>query len=243
MRLAVIADIHGNYRALEAVLDDLEGQRVDRVVSLGDNVGYGPEPEQVVTALTSAGIFSVMGNHELALFDKGYLKRLNPVSQESLSITRSLLSKQSIDWLAANPPTAVVGQMRLVHGCPPASVTAYLYNPSAERLARIFSSFCEPICCCGHTHSLDGFSLDPAGEIVHDALYPGSIAMSRENRFIIIPGSIGQPRDHCDQRAKYGIWDEECSTFEIRAVDYDVKTTVRLLEELGFPLSNARRLL
>ncbi len=96
MRLAILADIHGNFQALQAVLADLDGIGVDAVVSLGDNIGYGPQPEEVVQALMAREIDSVVGNHELALSSASYLLRLNPSPRISLEISRQLMSRESL---------------------------------------------------------------------------------------------------------------------------------------------------
>ena len=84
MRLAIIADIHGNYRALDAVLSDIARHGVDRIVSLGDNIGYGPEPEEVVRSLQAYRVLSVMGNHELGLISRSYFNRLHAAARQSL---------------------------------------------------------------------------------------------------------------------------------------------------------------
>ena len=74
MRIAILADIHANYQALQAVLADIKNQNIDDIISLGDNVGYGPQPDEVVQELMAQDIFSITGNHELALHDKKYYK-------------------------------------------------------------------------------------------------------------------------------------------------------------------------
>jgi len=242
MRLAVISDIHGNYRALEAVFEDIGRQRIDDIVSLGDTIGYGPEPEQVVNVLSARNIFSVMGNHELALVSPTYYVRLNPSTQGSLDITRALLSQSSLDWLASLPPYAKKHDSWFVHGCPPYSITTYLFSPSEARLTRIFQNYDEPFAFSGHTHMLELFSLDASGKVMRKELDIGQTPLDKNHRYLVIPGSVGQPRDSINNKAKYGIWDDQAATLEIRAVSYDVETTMKLIEERGFPLSNARRL-
>ena len=74
--MAILADIHGNFQALQAVLADLARIGADEVLSLGDNIGYGPEPEEVVRVLRQQGVVSVMGNHDLALFIRSYHQRI-----------------------------------------------------------------------------------------------------------------------------------------------------------------------
>lgn len=241
MRVAVIADIHGNYRALESVFADIDKLGVDEIISLGDNVGYGPEPEEVVQALLQRNVFSVMGNHELGLISVGYFNRLNPGAQESLEITKGLLSGEALCWLSNLPPVYLRHGARFVHGCPPQSMTAYLFSPSPNRLQRIFFTYPETYCFAGHTHSLSWFTLRD-NIVRRSKLKTGVTSLSRDSRHLILPGSVGQPRDQLNSKAKYCVWDTGALNVEIRAVDYDIDTTVRLLEERHFPLSNAIRL-
>lgn len=241
MRLAIIADIHGNYRALLAVLADIAALGAEAVYSLGDNIGYGPEPEEVVQTLRAQGVVSVMGNHELALVSHSYLGRLNPTAKASIIQTRSLLSSASLHWLAELPLFLVRGRCRLVHGCPPESATVYLYNPTDSRLQRLFAAYPEQFCFAGHTHDFGWYQL--LGEqIVRAAIKPGLRVVDPQSRYLILPGSVGQPRDEENWHAKYLFWDQEEAVMEVRALAYDVRTTVRLLGERGFPMINARRL-
>jgi len=242
MRLAILADIHGNFQALQAVLADLDGIGVDAVVSLGDNIGYGPQPEEVVQALLAREIDSVVGNHELALSSASYLLRLNPSPRISLEISRQLMSRESLSYCLSLPMYLVRHGARFVHGCPPESATTYLWDPAETRLARIFTSFAEPLCFFGHTHALAHFAAHGQHYEVQQAALQAR-ALATASRYIINPGSVGQPRDDFNNLAKYGIWDQEAHTFIQRAVPYDVQQTVSLLQKRNFPQSNADRLL
>jgi diadenosine tetraphosphatase ApaH/serine/threonine PP2A family protein phosphatase len=241
MRLAIIADIHGNYRALQAVLVDIALLGVNRIVSLGDNIGYGPEPEEVVQTLRKYQIESVMGNHELGLISRGYFNRLHAVARESLVLTRSLLSGGSLAWLESLPVAQVCCGARLVHGCPPQSITVYLHAPSDNRLRRLFSSYPERICFAGHTHDF-GFYQQDGPVLSRRALTVERVELGPHNRYLILPGSVGQPRDTLNWHAKYLLWDLEAQVIEVRAVPYDVQTTIRLLKERDFPAPNGQRL-
>jgi predicted phosphodiesterase len=84
MRIAVISDIHGNYEACQQVLEDIDKTQVDAVISLGDNIGYGPEPDRVIREIRARKIPSILGNHELAIKDEKYLKWFNPTARDSL---------------------------------------------------------------------------------------------------------------------------------------------------------------
>lgn len=242
MRIAVVSDIHGNFRALQAVLDDIKRNRVDEIISLGDNIGYGPEPEEVVQALKDHGVMSIMGNHELGLVSNSYYKRLNPMPQQSLDLTRDLMSRNNIAWSAALPDIMIRHSARFVHGSPPGSLTVYIVQPSQARLKRLFASYPETICFFGHTHYLIAYELEPSGDINTYDLEPGIFPLAAQRRYLINPGSVGQPRDEINRRAKYGIWDLSAATIEVRAVAYDAKATKNLILERGFPEMNAWRL-
>ena len=99
MLLAVLSDIHGNLEALREVLEDVDSFHPDRVVSLGDNVGYGPNPREVLETLWKRQIPSIMGNHELGLSDPHYLEWFNSSARKSLEITRTLLPPQCLEYV------------------------------------------------------------------------------------------------------------------------------------------------
>lgn len=241
MRVAVLSDIHGNWRALQAVLADLDRYGVKEILSLGDNIGYGPEPAEVVQALRARQVVSVMGNHEFALVSGNYAARLHGVAGDSLILTRGLLDPDALQWLENLPPWLVHRGARLVHGCPPQSMTVYLFSPSANRLQRLFGTYPEHRCFAGHTHTLELFN-ERDGVVSQRRLAAGPLRLDPQSRALILSGSVGQPRDHLGRQAKYLLWDPEADSIEVRALDYDVQTTVRLLHERGFPVVNARRL-
>jgi predicted phosphodiesterase len=241
MRIAIISDIHSNYQALEAVLEDIETMNIDQIVSLGDNIGYGPQPEEVINTLRARKIPSVLGNHEHALNNRSYFQRLNFTTQHSLQINRDHMETESLAFCKTLPPLILDFKARFVHGCPPESVTTYLWDPSETRMSRLFISIPESICFFGHTHILSCYAAKEnhfqkkESSIEKIQLEPGV-------RYIINAGSVGQPRDRINNKAKYGIWDQEAHFFEYRAVPYDVQTTKTLLKKRKFPETNAIRL-
>ncbi len=242
MLLAILSDIHGNYQALEAVLADIDCHAVDHIYTLGDNIGYGPQPEEVVLALMARGAKSVLGNHELALKSENYLKRLNFVVQHSLELTKNLMGSETISFSSALPSFRVEHDCRFVHGCPPESVTMYLQNPSPTRLERTFATYPEQYCFYGHTHAFGRYVSDGKTFWTEKADI-GKVHLHDGWRHINNVGSVGQPRDGKNNKAKYGLWNTVTNSLEIRALEYDVAQTVALLNELGFHGTNASRLL
>ena len=240
MLTAIISDIHGNLEALGEVLEDMDGFFPDRVISLGDNIGYGPNPEEVLEILRERDIPSIMGNHELAIADPSSLAWFNPLARKSLNITRSLLSSRSIEYIGTLKPSLREGGGFYVHGFPPDFVTTYLFERCDADLAEWFREMEEDICFVGHTHELALISFD--GESVgHAHLYEGTLDLSKERKYIVNAGSVGQPRDG-NNRAKYVLWDDRAHSIRVRFIPYDIARTSRRILALGFPEINAQRL-
>lgn len=242
MLVAILSDIHGNFEALKVVLADINKHSVERIYTLGDNIGYGPQPEEVVQTLMARNIRSILGNHELALRSESYFHRLNFVAQQSLELTRTLMSPATLAFSTALPTFRVDLGCRFVHGCPPESVTTYLHNPSVVRLERTFTTYPEPYCFYGHTHVFGRYLFD-GNQYRSEKVTIGKALLHEGWRYINNVGSVGQPRDGKNNKAKYGLWNTQENTLEIRALDYDVDRTVALLNSLGFHSTNARRLL
>ncbi|MBI5586058.1 MAG: metallophosphoesterase [Deltaproteobacteria bacterium] len=240
MRTAVISDIHGNLEALNQVLEDIAQAQIDFLICLGDCIGYGPEPEEVVQALRSRAIPCILGNHELGLLDPSYRKWFNPPTRTSLRLTRKLLSAASLNYFKELPPFAVHRNCRYVHGFPPDSVTTYLYEVPEAEIQRLLTALPERICFIGHTHDLHLIAVQ-AGGIEYRPASRGIVFLEADKKYLINSGSVGQPRDGTNH-AKYVIWDDEASTLEIRFVAYDIARTAEKILSLGFPAYNAERL-
>ena len=240
MRTAVISDIHGNLEALEQVLVDIEGAGVDTIFSLGDNVGYGPDPERVIEILEKKGVPSIMGNHELGVVDRSCEGWFNPLARRSLAITRRILSAQSMDLIGSLKPTVSIERGLFVHGCPPNSVTAYLFEVPDEMLVSILLDMEEEICFVGHTHVSALVACDEKGVSRRPLLEPRSV-LPAGKKHIVNVGSVGQPRDR-DNRARYVIWDDRLRSLQVRYVVYDIAQTAQKILDLGFPRINADRL-
>lgn len=241
MRMAVVSDIHGNLEALREVLADIDLAQIDSMVSLGDNVGYGPEPEEVLVLLRERNIPSTMGNHELGIIDPaGYASWFNPPTRLSLEITRRLLSAASLDFIKTLKPSRIECECLCVHGSPPDSMMTYLFELSRLRLRNAFRAMKQDMCFVGHTHDLELVSFD-GKDIVRIGLSEGALHLKSGLSYIVNVGSVGQPRDG-NNRAKYVIWDSTARTLDVRFVAYDIEKTVRKILSLGFPAFNADRL-
>ncbi|MFW5836697.1 MAG: metallophosphoesterase family protein, partial [Desulfovibrionaceae bacterium] len=217
MQLAIVSDIHANLEAFQAVLADIDKAGAAKIVSLGDNVGYGADPEAVTCLVRERGIVSVMGNHEEGLADPYALERFNPFAQEALRRTRALLSGESLAWLADLPRFMVRGDARFVHGAPPDKISTYLFELHSEDIVLGMRAMPEGTCFVGHTHELELIRLGPGG-LKRGPLEDGRLPLGQ--RCLVNAGSVGQPRDG-DVRAKYLLWDEGSRRLLVRRVVYD----------------------
>jgi predicted phosphodiesterase len=240
LRLAVFSDIHGNWDALQSVLADMERNRIDSRFCLGDCLGYGPEPEQVVREIRTRKIPWVMGNHELGLVDPSYLDWFNKPTRTSLLITRRLLSEGSLTYFKGLSSILSDRDCRFVHGFPPDSITTYLYEVSNREIQRILTALPERICFIGHTHALHLIASE-GQRITYLPFKPGVFSLREGVKYLVNVGSVGQPRDGNNQ-AKYVIWDSRTDDLELRYVTYTIAKIEEKTLGLDFPEYNARRL-
>ncbi|MEW5733698.1 MAG: metallophosphoesterase family protein [Thermodesulfobacteriota bacterium] len=239
MRFAVISDIHANMEALQAVLQDIAVKGVDRIVCLGDCVGYGAQPEEVVRLLSRRRIHSLVGNHEEAVFDDNVLSWFNPQATESILRTREVLSKRSVESFHKWPKTLTVGSSLFVHGFPPDSVHTYLFEATTDMVSVAMELTDARVCFVGHTHILTMMAWD--GMTVQSLRLTRGVHTLDSRRYIVNVGSVGQPRDG-NNNAKYIIYEPGKKMLEVRFVPYDIKSAAKKIIAAGLPEFFARRL-
>lgn len=241
MRVAVLSDVHGNLEALQATLADIGAQGADDMLHLGDAVGYGPDPEACLDLLRERDITSLVGNHELGLIDAEELSGFNPQARNALQRTRELLSPAALEHLKDLPLVVLRHGARFVHGLPPESPTAYLFQPSPGELAVILHKLPEPISFVGHTHE-PTFATAIKGEAHVQDLPTGETRLDPELRHIVGVGSVGQPRDG-DYRAAWVLWDTDAHTVTLHRVEYDNRKTAQKIVDRGLDKRYADRLM
>jgi diadenosine tetraphosphatase ApaH/serine/threonine PP2A family protein phosphatase len=240
MRCLVISDIHSNLVALEAVLEDAPPGIP--IWCLGDVVGYGPNPNECIELLRELDVECIVGNHDWAVMNKVDAQDFNPDAQRSVLWTQEALRPENLSYLEDLPLSLSKGDFTLVHGSPREPIWEYVLYPPIARLN--FAYFVTPYCLVGHTHVPVAFRFhDRNGKRTCESeqLVEGQQAPLGEDRLILNPGSVGQPRDG-DSRASYAILDTEALTLEHRRVSYDVGQTQRLMEKMDLPLRNITRL-
>lgn len=240
MKIAIISDIHGNYEALLSVNEDILNAGVDKIICLGDFIGYGPQPEEVAGYLMENEIPCVMGNHEKAILDRETLAGFNADAMLSIELTQGLISKNTLEYIANLPANLIMEDMLFVHGAPPDLVNTYIYTLSDIHLLQIFEGLGKKVAFIGHTHDPLHYCYD-GRTIELKMLSPGLNQIDPDMKHIINVGSVGQPRDG-NSDAKYVIFDDAEFTVNLRYLKYDIDKTANLIEERGFPKYNAERL-
>ena len=238
MRYAVLADIHGNLAAFEAVLEDIKNKGVDEVWCLGDIVGYGPQPAECIALVQKTAAVCVAGNHDLGVAGKYDLSLFNSMAVEACEWTERTLNPADIHYLAGLPLTAIKDKFTIVHGSPRDPATEYILSPSIAE--RNFEAFDTQYCAVGHTHSPEAYRLE-AGKASRINLKPGIGLVMKDHRIIVNPGAVGQPRDG-DSKASYGIYDSEGGMFRLYRVKYDVRATQDKMYKAGLPIQLIARL-
>lgn len=240
-RTAILSDIHGNLTALDAVLEHLDGQQIDRVVCLGDVVGYGPKPCECLDKVMEFA-FCVLGNHDSsALFDP---EGFNAAAEQAIFWTRTQLerngqassdsdgpsrSRQRMDFLCGLPRSVREDNILFVHGSPRGPTNEYVMPEdiqNSKKMEKLFS-LVPHLCFQGHTHVPGVFTTD--GQFIRpDDIAEGYDTSDPALRLMINVGSIGQPRDG-DPRSCYAIFDG--SKVYFHRVEYDIEKTISQIED------------
>lgn len=238
MRYLVISDIHANLVAFEAVLEDAEGEW-DTIWCLGDIVGYGPNPNECTALLREHDHLSLSGNHDWAVLSKLEIESFNSEARQAIRWTQQVISEETRQYLADLPPLTVEEPFTLAHASPRQPVWEYILDEGSA--AQNFANFDTPYCLVGHTHVPILFVQDDVGFSRASLPAYGERVHLGDDRLIINPGSVGQPRDS-DPRAAYGLLDTEAMTWEHRRVVYDVTETQKRMREHDMPYRLVARL-
>jgi len=235
--IAVISDIHANLTAFEAVLADIDSHDVERIISLGDVVGYGPDPVACLNIVRERVGTSICGNHDVAALNQAF--GFNKYAKMAIDWTRDLIrpkwysgheAAERWSFLENLPDRHREGGVLFVHASPRDPITEYIeesdtvdmgFGPS-DKIVQIIDMI-EKLCFVGHTHK--------AGIITDDYRYlrirdlpEQTFELKEGHKALCNIGSVGQPRDG-DPRASYVLWDGD-SRMTYRRVDYDIQKTI-----------------
>lgn len=240
----MIADVHANLPALEACLDALDRSGVERIVCLGDVVGYHAEPRECIARLRERAIATVRGNHDHDAISADVQAGTSSAARKVLAWTRAQLSADDQRWLADLPTHIVLDPpgVILAHGCFLNDVFFRGYVTSTMLEANLRAVAARPdwprVALCGHTHvPMCGWLA--AGAIEERTC--GVVWPSGADAVLINPGSVGQPRD-ADASARCAIVDVDARGVDVLRVPYDVEAAVAALNRAGLPSELGERL-
>ena len=238
MRVAVVSDVHANLHALEAVLAAIDGEDTEELWCLGDLVGYGARPNECCELIEARADVCLGGNHDLAVRGTIDLREFSGDAAVAATWTRGVLSSSARAYLDMLEPEGERRGVGLFHGSPRDPVWEYVLSDEAAVAAIMLSDF--PLTLVGHSHvalqvSLDDRSLD--GGLAGN----GTVLDLTTRKWLLNPGSVGQPRDG-DPRAAYLVLDLEQQRAAFHRVDYDIEATQAEIRDAGLPDQLADRL-
>jgi len=247
VRILVLSDIHANLEALDACL--AAAPSYDLAVNLGDIVGYGASPNEVIDRSRDLGKIFVRGNHDKAATGLMDLDDFNPMAAAATIWTRNELTPKNLDWLRALPHGPVslpdMPQVQLVHGSP---IDEDEYVVSLGDALAPLITLAAPLTFFGHTHLQGGFFANGSAADGFRPEYrtvgqPESVALQLKSsaRYLINPGSVGQPRDG-DWRAAFALFDSEAQVVHFHRAPYNLKSAQDRIFAAKLPPRLATRL-
>ena len=238
MKAAIISDVHGNLPALEAVLSAIDGERVDELWCLGDLVGYNADPEACTLAVIERSQICLAGNHDLVVNGSIDLSVFAHDAAVAARWSQKALSAHALELLQALSPEGEREGVDLYHASPRDHVWEYVIdNRTAQACLKLLR---HDLCLIGHSHVPLRYRPGPDMLAVGGYSEPGELELG-DGRWILNPGSVGQPRDG-DPRAAYLVLDLDARTATWRRVDYDIARAQRAIVEAGLPETLAWRL-
>jgi diadenosine tetraphosphatase ApaH/serine/threonine PP2A family protein phosphatase len=236
VRVAVVSDIHGNLQALEAVIASIDRDAPDEIWCLGDLVGYGPRPNRCCALVAERADVCLIGNHDLAALGLLDLEIFSPDAAAAGAWTAGVLEPEPRAFLEALEPWGKREGVGLFHASPRDPVWEYVLSPGIAYAGLAATS--QDLVLVGHSHvalvfRLSTTTLATAAE--------GTEAELGDERWLLNPGSVGQPRDG-DPRAAWLLLDLDARRATFRRVEYDVEKTQAEIRERGLPEALAARL-
>jgi diadenosine tetraphosphatase ApaH/serine/threonine PP2A family protein phosphatase len=240
MRIGIISDIHANLEALTESLAALERCRPDRIVCLGDVVGYGASVNECCDLVRKVSEVTLLGNHDAAVAGRMDYTFYYDAARHALDWTASRIEPRHLEWLRTLPYTHGLEGVGLSHGNPIAP-RAYEYVFAKEQAQELVPHLdaLQDVTFVGHSHLCKAFALHPAGD-VHEVV-ASRFGLRRGYKYVVSVGSVGQPRD-CDSRAGFVTYDTDERLVEFHRVPYDIERAAQKIFDADLALNFGKRL-
>ena len=236
MKYAVIADIHANLEALEAVLKDTKEQKCTHFCCVGDVVGYNANPKECLDIIRDMNMPCVKGNHDEYCSSEEDLDGFNPHAAEAVNWTRKQLSKEDRQWLRDMKYVKLVASFSMVHATLDGPQRwGYVFDKLAAAASFTYQN--TSVCFFGHTHVPVAFIRD---SVVRGGTY-SKFKVEPGRKYFVNVGSVGQSRDNV-AKATYVIYDLDEGSIELRRLDYDIPKAQKKILDAGLPPRLAERL-
>jgi diadenosine tetraphosphatase ApaH/serine/threonine PP2A family protein phosphatase len=239
VRIAIISDIHSNLEALTEVMRVVDDAQVDRIVCLGDVVGYGASPNQCCDIVRTNAEVTLLGNHDAAVAGRMDYSFYYDAARHALDWSASVVSDANTAWLRSLPFTYRIGEVGFSHGSP-IEPRAYEYIFALEQARELtpFVPDLPDVTFIGHSHLCKAFAL--SGADVADVVAQRFV-LRKGYRHIVSVGSVGQPRDY-DNRACFVIYDTELRQVEYVRVEYDIEASAQKIFDADLAINFGKRL-
>jgi diadenosine tetraphosphatase ApaH/serine/threonine PP2A family protein phosphatase len=248
-RLAIISDVHGNAPALKAVLADIESRELEEIWCLGDVVGYGAQPDECARLVADNCDLCLVGNHDLAVLGELDISAFSPAASAAVQWTQANAGQETLDFLRGLQPSLEDREVALYHASPRDPVWEYVLWP--DQAAECIEAQAQRVSLIGHSHVAlffvlpeDATEAEPGqGRIDARGAQAGSgtVLDLTDDRWLINPGSVGQPRDG-DPRAAWLELDTDGWAAMYRRVEYDIESAAAAIEQADLPEQLSRRL-
>ncbi len=240
MRIGIISDIHSNLEALTQSLAALERSRPDRVVCLGDVVGYGASVNECCDLVRKVAEVTLLGNHDAAVSGRMDYSFYYDAARHALDWTASRITPEHLEWLKSLPYAHRLENVQFSHGNP-VQPDAYEYVFAIEQARELLPHLdaLAEVNFIGHSHLCKAFALNAAGDVTE--VVATKFGLRRGYKYVVSVGSVGQPRD-CDNRASFVVYDTEARTVEYHRVPYDIETAAQKIFDADLALNFGKRL-
>jgi diadenosine tetraphosphatase ApaH/serine/threonine PP2A family protein phosphatase len=239
VKIAIISDIHSNIEALSEVMKLIERLKVDRIVSLGDVVGYGASPNPCCDIIRNNAEVTLLGNHDAAVAGRMDYSFYYDAARHALDWSASVVSEENMAWLRSLPFTYRIGEVGFCHGSP-IEPRAYEYIFALEQAREItpFASDLPEVTFIGHSHLCKAFAIGN-GEV--SDVVAQKFGIRKGYKYIVSVGSVGQPRDY-DNRSCFVVYDTDTRMVEYHRVEYDIQTSAQKIFDADLAMNFGKRL-